>query len=95
MKIFYPYPCSGCGVNLEEHGLIIFMCVLPEVASAHLEPGVDDGIIIVLDAADEGMPQPYLQCFNCGADIKLHVEGVRLDIEFEATKEEEEKADNK
>lgn len=90
---YLPYSCPDCGADLEQRGAVIFWYHQPERAAAHLEPGEEDGVIVVLDVANE-TPEISLQCSDCGADLQFLIEEVCPDYEFEERVEEGKKADD-
>jgi|GEM_PF-6177814 len=83
-----PYTCPSCEINLQERGAVYGWVELPERFVGHIEPGVGEGVILVIDGTPY-IPEIKLQCGDCGADIDLKVEEKYLDPEVEITEDDE------
>jgi len=86
----YPYPCPGCGANLERQGSIDTLIHLPEHSVGHIEPGtVEDEVYYIFDYMED-LPPMGLQCSNCGEALEdLVIEDAFIDPDCEFAEEEE------
>lgn len=76
-----PYECPECGADLQQPTAVEIDQDLPVGARGHVNPGVEGGVVILLDFADEN-PVYVLTCAACGTSLDLVVEDVDYDDEF-------------
>tara|TARA_Y100000310_G_scaffold308512_1_gene351678 strand:- start:134 stop:448 length:315 start_codon:yes stop_codon:yes gene_type:complete len=78
----FPFQCPDCRQNLEGLGAVIGWEIVPEKMVGHVEPGEDDGVVLVLDMIKRGDLEIQLQCANCGEELDLKVRDLDLAPEY-------------